>query len=85
MAPVQFGCAMLLTQVGSWLDGGADVLRTAPGCVRRGLLMSTVPRVWEWESRNTKTLSMSAMVGMALPVVIRVRLKKLRLMVRLRG
>lgn len=63
----------MLTQAGSWLDGGADVLRPVPGCMRRGSLMSTAPRVWEWESRNAKTLGMSVMVDMALPTVTRVK------------
>lgn len=84
MAPVQFGRAKLLTHTGSWLDGGADALRLAPGCVRRGLLTSTAPRVWEWESRNAKTLDMSVMEGMALPTVIGVESKRRRTIVRLR-
>ena len=71
MAPVQLLCAMLLTQAGSWLDGGVDELRPAPGCARRGSLMSKAPRVGEWESKNAKTLAMSVMVGMALFIVIR--------------
>lgn len=77
MAPVQFGFAKLLTQVGSWLDdGGVEVLRPAFGCWvrRRGSVMSSAARVRERESRSAKTLVMSVVVvGMALPAVYQSR------------
>lgn len=78
MAPAQSGCTDLLTQTGSWSAGsGADALRPAPGCVRKGPSVSTTAaRVWGWESRNTKTLNTSEMVGMALLTVIGSRLEE---------